>query len=164
MKTIITKPGEIIDFETVFEENPAIGEEQTRQGRMERLDYTSDVYEDGITYPKYCNDYLPYCYDASDTERKYNVLYYQHGNTCDPDIFAQADTIKLFDAIFASGEIDPCIIVSTTYYFDVTKDVETRKTTGYVPAGDGNYEGVKPNFASLSYCAQISSSTSFRSA
>ena len=53
MKTIITKPCEIIDFETVFIENPAISGNPApkRVGRVERVDYTTDVYEDGVTYP-----------------------------------------------------------------------------------------------------------------
>lgn len=146
MRTVITKPGEIIDFETVFVENSAIAGDPVRKGHMERVDYTTDVYEDGVIYPKYCNVYLPYCYDANDKERKYNVLYYQHGNTCDPEVFNTPESIKMFDALFDSGEIEPCIIVSTTYYFDVTKDVGERRRTGSVPAGDGNYPGIKGNY------------------
>ncbi|MBR4442652.1 MAG: hypothetical protein IKS52_05210, partial [Clostridia bacterium] len=75
-KIIVKKPGEVIDFETVFELNPAIEEaEPDKKGHMVRVDYTTDVYEYGVTYPKYCNVYLPYCYDANDKARKYNVLY-----------------------------------------------------------------------------------------
>ena len=144
-KTIIHKPGEVIDFETVFVENPDIKGEPTKTGRVERVDYTTDVYEDGVTYPKYCNVYLPYCYDPADKTRKYNVLY-QHGNTCDPEIFAVPETRTMFDKLFDSGEIEPCIIVSTTYYFDVTKDVEERKRTGQVPAGDGSWPEIKANY------------------
>lgn len=145
-KTIVHKPGELIDFETVFVENPDIKGEPTKTGRVERVDYTTSVYEDGVTYAKYCNVYLPYCYDPNDEDRKYNVLYYQHGNTCDPEIFATPENRAMFDKLFESGEIDPCIIVSTTYYFDVTKDVEERRRTGQVPAGDGSWPGTKGNF------------------
>ncbi len=145
MRTVISKPGEIIDFETVFAENPKIGEEPERCGRVERVDYTTDVYEDGISHPKYAIVYLPYCYDEADTARKYNVLYYQHGNTCEPEIFTGENQKKL-DILFDSGEIEPCIIVSTTYYFDIEGDREERKRTGMAPAGDGPYEGIKPNF------------------
>ncbi len=146
-KRIITsKPGEIIDFETMFVENPAFESGTPKKvGRVERVDYTSDVYEDGVTYPKYCNVYLPWCYDPADKSRRYNVLYYQHGNTCDPEIFT-GENQKKFDILFDDGSIDPCIIVSTTYYFDVTKDVEERRRTGQVPAGDGAWPGTKGNF------------------
>ena len=37
-KTIIHKPGEVIDFETVFVENPDIKGEPTKTGRVERVD------------------------------------------------------------------------------------------------------------------------------
>lgn len=146
-KIIRSKPGEIIDFETVFVENKAFDDPAPEHiGRVERVDYTSDVYENGITYPKYCNVYLPWCYDPEDKEKRYNVLYYQHGNTCDPEIFT-GENQKLFDVLFDDGTVEPCIIVSTTYYFDVTKDVEERKSSGFVPAGDGGWDGsVKPNF------------------
>ena len=53
---------------------------------------------------------------------------------------------KFFDNLFASGEIDPCIIVSTTYYFDIEKDREERKRSGMVPAGDGGWPNSKGNF------------------
>ena len=146
IKKIVHPAGEVIDFETVFFENSAILGEPTQVGKFERIDYTTDVYEDGITYPKYCNVYLPWCYDPADKTRKYNVMYYQHGNTCDPDLFTIPENKKRLDCLFETGEIAPCILVFTTYYFDVTKDVDIRKKTGSVPAGDGNWEGIKANF------------------
>jgi len=144
-KIVRTAPGEVIPFETVFEEIPEIVDVPDRVGRVERVDYTTDVYEDGVTYPKYCNVYLPYCYDPEDKTRRYNVLYYQHGNTCDPEIFTGPNQ-KLFDALFASGELEPCIIVSTTYYFDVARNVGERRATGQVAAGDGNCPDYPGNF------------------
>ena len=144
-KIVTHAPGELIDFETVFTLNPDIEGTPTKLGHVEHVEYKTAVYEDGKTYRKYCNVYLPYCYDPADKSRKYNVLYYQHGNTCDPEIFAGQFRTR-FDMLFESGEIEPCIIVSTTYYFDVGVDVATRKRTGGVPAGDGGWPGVKPNF------------------
>ena len=146
-KLIRKAPGEVIDFETLFVENTAFEKDvPAHVGHVERVDYETDVYEDGVTYQKYCNVYLPWCYDPADKSRRYNVLYYQHGNTCDPEIFT-GENQRLFDLIFDDGTIDPCIIVSTTYYFDVTKDVEERRRTGFVRAGDNKFPGVKaPNF------------------
>ena len=146
-RLIVKKPGEIIDFETVFELEPGL-EENTpaRHGKMIRVDYDTGVYEYSKVYHKYCNVYLPWCYDENDTERKYDVLYYQHGNTCDPELFNTPERIRMFDNLFDSEEIAPCIIVFTTYYFDVTKDVETRRRTGIVPAGDNDSTGHVPNF------------------
>jgi len=147
-RRLITRAaGEVIGFETRFELNPAIGEaEPVHKGKMVRVDYTTDVYEYGVTYPKYCNVYLPWCYDEADKTRRYNVLYYQHGNTCDPELFNTPETIKLFDNLFDSGEIEPCIIVCTTYYFNPERDAGVRKTTGLADAGDNDSTGKVPNF------------------
>lgn len=146
-KMIIKKAGEVIDFETRFELNPDITEAvPEKRGRMVRVDYTTDVYEYGVNYQKYCNVYLPWDYDENDTSRKYNVLYYQHGNTLDPEVFNTPETIKRFDNLFAGGEIDTCIIVCTTYYFDPAKDPEERRTTGIIPAGDNASTGSPANF------------------
>ena len=146
MKIITTKPGEIIDFETVFAENEELLGEPERCGHFERLDYTTDVYEDGIVHPKYCNVYLPWCYDPADADRKYNVVYYQHGNTLDPEYFTVPERKKMLDCLFDCPEIEPVILVFTTVYFDCVKDADIRADIGYVPAGDGNYRGVKANF------------------
>ena len=114
----ITAPGEVIPFETFFRENadlnvdfpapdrpmpdafkaaleqyqashPVPGTAPEKVGRIERFDYETAVYEDGVTYPKYANVYLPWCYDPADTARKYNVIYFQHGNTGDPEFFKE---------------------------------------------------------------------------
>ncbi len=170
-----TQPGEEIPFETYFVENTALNPDFSREiseapeafkgrleafmknhkaddiipektGRIERFEYETSVYEDGMTYKKYANVYLPWCYDPADAERKYNVIYFQHGNTGDPEFFRRDMAKVMLDRLFYSEGMEPCIMVFTTYYFDVTKDVEERRKTGNVPAGDGNYPGVKPNF------------------
>ena len=150
IKTVIHPAGELIDFETVFEENTALTDTPIKTGHFERVEYTTDAYDDGVDHPKFCNVYLPWCYDPEDKETRYNVMYYQHGNTCDPDLFTIPEVKDKLDNMFASGDVDPCILVFTTYYFDVYTDVETRKTTGDVPAGDGGgFSGnptIKPNF------------------
>lgn len=84
-------------------------------GTVERLDYTTDVYENGKVYTKTAYVYLPYCYDKEDKARKYNVLYFQHGNTCEPAMFAIGGNKYMFDMLFDSGELDPCVIVFITY-------------------------------------------------
>ena len=146
-RKVITKPGELIGFETFFEENPYIRTGvPAKKGTVERVDYTTDVYEDGKTYQKYCYVYLPWGYDSEDKSKKYNVLYYQHGNTCEPSIFSIGGNKPMLDMLFDSGELDPCIIVSTTYYFDPMGDAEERIRSGMVPAGDGGWEGIKGYF------------------
>jgi hypothetical protein len=88
-RKVITEPGEVINYRTVYEENTYLRTGvPEKMGFVERLDYTTSVYENGITYNKRAYVYLPYCYDKEDKSRKYNVLYFQHGNTCEPAMFA----------------------------------------------------------------------------
>ena len=146
-RKVITKPGEIIDFETVFEENPTLRTGvPKKKGTVERVDYTTDVYEDGKTYSKYCYVYLPYGYDKDNKDKKYNVLYFQHGNTCEPSIFSIGGNKPMFDMLFDSGDREPCIIVSVTYYMDPMGDADERVRTGRVAAGDGGWPGLKGNY------------------
>lgn len=146
-RKVITKPGEVIGFETVYEENPYIRTGVPKYpGKCERLDYTTSVYGDGKTYQKYCYVYLPYGYDPEDKEKKYNVLYFQHGNTCDPQMFGVGGNKPMMDMLFESGEIERCIMVFTTYYFDPERDYKDRVITGHVPAGDGGWEGIPSNY------------------
>ncbi|MBR3000162.1 MAG: hypothetical protein IKF39_04115 [Oscillospiraceae bacterium] len=146
-RKVITRPGEVLDYETVFEENPYLRTGvPERMGTVERLDYTTDVYENGKVYTKTAYVYLPYCYDKEDKARKYNVLYFQHGNTCEPAMFAIGGNKYMFDMLFDSGELDPCIIVFITYYFDPMRDADVRTQTGGAEAGDGWTPGIPGNY------------------
>ncbi|MBO7700001.1 MAG: hypothetical protein J6S47_02865 [Eubacteriaceae bacterium] len=147
-RKVITKPGEIIDFETVFEENPYLRTGvPTKKGTVERVDYTTDVYEDGKTYSKYCYVYLPYGYDPENKDKKYNVLYFQHGNTCEPSIFAIGGNKPMIDMLFESGEIDPVIMVSVTFYMDPMGECAyERLITGRAAAGDGGWDALPGNY------------------
>lgn len=70
-RTVINKAGELIDFETVFVENTRIRTGvPAKKGTIERVDYTTSVYEDGKTYPKYCYVYLPYGYDPEEKNKE----------------------------------------------------------------------------------------------
>jgi len=146
-RKVITKPGEVIDFETVYEENPRIRTGVPKKpGTCERLEYTTSVYEDGKTYNKYCYVYLPHGYDPEDKDKKYNVLYFQHGNTCDPQIFGVGGNKPMIDMLFESGEIEPCIMAFVTYYMDPEADYKERVVSGMVPAGDGYWPDIKANY------------------
>ena len=146
-RMVYTQPGEVLKFGTQFEENPYLrtGVPQ-RMGSVERLDYTTSVYENGIEYKKTAYVYLPYCYDKNDSSRKYNVLYFQHGNTCEPAMFAVGGNKYMFDMLFDSGELDPCIIVFVSYYMDPMRDAAIRTQTGGAEAGDGWTPGIPGNF------------------
>ena len=146
-RKVITKPGEVLDYETVFEENPYLRTGvPEKMGTVERFDYETAVYENGKTYKKTAYVYLPYCYDREDRSRKYNVLYFQHGNTCEPAMFAIGGNKYMFDMLFDSGELDPCIIVFITYYMDPMRDADVRIQTGRAEAGDGMTEGIPPYY------------------
>ncbi len=144
-RKVITKPGEVLAYETVFEENPYLRTGvPERMGSVERFDYSTSVYGNGKTYHKTAYVYLPYCYDKDDKDRKYNVLYFQHGNTCEPAMFAIGGNKYMFDMLFDSGELDPCIIVFVTYYMDPMRDADVRIQTGGAEAGDGRTPGIPP--------------------
>lgn len=146
-RKVITKPGEVLNFETVFEENPFLRTGvPEKMGKAERLDYETSVYENGKTYKKTAYVYLPYCYDPEDKEKKYNVLYFQHGNTCEPAMFAVGGNKYMFDMLFDSGTIDPCLIVFITYYMDPMRDADVRIQTGRAEAGDGGTPGLPANY------------------
>ena len=55
-KIITTEAGELIDFATCFEECLTLGDTPApdKVGRIEKVEYTTAVYEDGVTYHKYC--------------------------------------------------------------------------------------------------------------
>ena len=144
---ITTEPGEVMQEGTSFIKYGKFDFPQSRKGTIERVDYTTDVYENGVTYSKYVEVYLPCGYDASDTSKKYNVLYFQHGNTMDQEIFTSSSPKRWMDNLFAAeGMPDDLILVFTTYYMDPARDKSERLKSGNVEAGDGNWEGLPGNF------------------
>ncbi len=149
-EVLIESPaGIIVEEPTTFIEYQKMDDPVEQTGTIERLDYTTDVYEDGVTYEKFVNVYLPYGYDQNDTQTKYNVLYFQHGNTQTPDSLNNSDGLRWFDNLFASGKVDPVIIVFTSYYLYPDKADEIRvsdSVEGGAPAGDGCYPSIPANF------------------
>jgi len=150
--SVIT-PG-VFDFDTEFTVMPE-GYNQyptEHKGTIERMYYETDVYEDGVTYTKYCTVYLPWGYDPEDRETRYNVLYYQHGNSNSPnDLWDRATQVfnpkQMIDNLFDPDHqiLKPFIIICPSYYF------EAKKTTRFIsdasgPAGDGRYEGIPGNY------------------
>ncbi|MBQ6416734.1 MAG: hypothetical protein IJJ65_10860, partial [Butyrivibrio sp.] len=78
-ETLITSPaGSILSTDTKFVKYDLMDSQCDKKGRIEKVEYSTDVYEDGKTYDKYVNVYLPSDYDENRTE-PYNVLYFQHG-------------------------------------------------------------------------------------
>ena len=146
-RKVVTKADDAFDYDVFFEENPYLRTGvPEKMGTVERYDYSTSVYENGVTYNKTAYVYLPYCYDKDDKDRKYNVLYFQHGNTCEPAMFAIGGNKYMFDMLFDSGELDPCIIVFVTYYMDPMRDADVRTQTGGAEAGDGWTPGIPPYY------------------
>ncbi|MCF0228237.1 MAG: hypothetical protein HUJ76_00915 [Parasporobacterium sp.] len=122
------------------------------KGTIEKLFYETDVYEDGVTYQKYVTVYLPYGYDQDDKEKKYNVLYFQHGNQNSPNQLWERYTQgmipkQMVDNLFDPDHqaMEPFIIISPTYYFDLNEKTKFI-ADGSIPAGDGRYEGIPGNY------------------
>lgn len=146
------------DFDLVFEvmhESFAFHKAE-HPGTNIFLDYTTDVYEDGVTYEKWCRVYLPYGYDPEDKEKKYNVIYFQHGNNGSPNEFFDIvdkntfgyGIINIFDNMMdpVYGVMEPCIIVCPTFYLYSGKDETAMRPGNDESAGDGNYEGIPGNY------------------
>lgn len=145
IKTITTEPGEVVAEGTTFLRNNAIASDNSPKGTIVREEYTTDVYENGVTYSKYCNVYLPDGYDPNRAE-PYNVVYYQHGNTLDPELFNAYPLNNYMDNLFAQEGIEDCILVYTTYYMDPEGDKAERQKSGIVLAGDEHQDELPANF------------------
>jgi len=94
--------------------------EHEKQGVIESLHYNVPNLGDG-TNVKHLNVYLPYGYDSSDMNRKYNVLYLMHGGGEDENLIfggpGQNRELKnILDHMIANGDIEPLIVVTPTFY------------------------------------------------
>jgi enterochelin esterase-like enzyme/predicted small lipoprotein YifL len=93
----------------------------SKPGTVERVDYTTTVYGE-VSYEKHFNVYLPYGYNKNDTSKKYNVIYFQHGDKRSADVICntteETEQKRMLDNMFdpAMGGIDPAIIVFPTLY------------------------------------------------
>ncbi len=84
-------------------------------GTIEKIEYTTDVYGDGVTYSQWANVYLPYGYNENE---KYNIIYFFHGTNETQDSFIGDETVKnAIDNMIFYGVCDPFIMVCPTYYY-----------------------------------------------
>jgi len=69
------------------------------------------------TREKYANVYLPYGYDESDKEKKYNVLYIIHGGGGNSDAWLDCCKVKnMLDYVIDEEQIEPLIVVFPSFY------------------------------------------------
>lgn len=94
--------------------------ESKNQGTIESMEYKAANLSKG-TDDKKLHVYLPYNYDASDANTKYNVLYLMHGGGENEDLLfggpGQSKELKrILDNMIANGDIEPLIVVTPTFY------------------------------------------------
>jgi hypothetical protein len=94
--------------------------ENIKQGTIESLEYAAANLNNG-TDTKKLNVYLPYGYNATDTGKKYNVLYLMHGggeneNTIFGGPGQNKELKNILDNMIANGDIEPLIVVTPSFY------------------------------------------------
>lgn len=93
--------------------------DNNKPGKIESIHYKTPNLKDG-TDDKKLNVYLPYGYDASAANKKYNVLYLMHGGGENEDLLfggpgQSKELKKILDNMIASGDIEPLIVVTPTF-------------------------------------------------
>ena len=91
----------------------------TQRGKTVLFSYDAQT-EDGTPYTKRALVYVPYGYDESDTETRYNVLYLMHGHGGGyTTFFRGAGSFSpmqfVLDAMIEKGRIEPLLVVAPTY-------------------------------------------------
>ena len=89
-----------------------------QQGSVVRLDYDSlDYARNQTPITKTAYVYLPYGYDETDTERRYDIIYLMHGWGGHAGEYFEYTSLKnTFDNLIEKGDIPPVIIVSASFY------------------------------------------------
>lgn len=93
--------------------------ESDKAGTIETLHYKTPNSDNGMDDKK-LNVYLPFGYDASATDKKYNVLYLMHGGGENEDLIfggpgQNKEMKKILDNMIAKGDIEPLIVVTPTF-------------------------------------------------
>ena len=93
--------------------------EHEKKGSIESLHYHVPNLENSDT--KHLNVYLPYEYNAADTNRRYNVLYLMHGGGEDENLLfggpgENRELKNILDHMIANGDMEPLIVVTPTFY------------------------------------------------
>jgi len=93
-----------------------------RQGTVEHLRYDSKDYSgSGAAVTKDAYVYLPYGYDGSDENTRYDIIYLMHGWGGHAGEYFEMSSIKnVFDNMIEKGDMKPAIIVSATFCYEVT--------------------------------------------
>lgn len=89
-------------------------------GRVEEITYYSRDYTDDSrpAIQKTAYVYLPYGYDETDLNTRYDILYLMHGWTMTAGDFfdeAQSGIVPMLDHMIENGDIPPVIVVCATF-------------------------------------------------
>ena len=89
-------------------------------GQMVEITYDSRDYTDTAepAIQKTAYVYLPYGYDETDQETRYDILYLMHGWTMTAGDFfdsAQSGIVSMLDHMMENGDIPPMIVVCATF-------------------------------------------------
>ena len=94
------------------------GAEPEQAGTVEEVVYETKAYAtDERTVTKTVYVYLPYGYSE---EREYNILYLMHGTGDDEKYWLKTNPYNktMLDNLIASGDIQPLIVVTPTFYVE----------------------------------------------
>lgn len=94
------------------------GAEPEQAGTVEEVVYETKAYAtDGRTVTKTAYVYLPYGYSK---EKQYNILYLMHGTGDDEKYWLKTNPYNktMLDNLIASGDIEPLIVVTPTFYVE----------------------------------------------
>lgn len=99
------------------------------RGCIQRVEYTT-ADQAGKRIVKYANVYVPYGYDATNPEKKYNILYVMHGGGGNADAFLDCAPIKnMLDYVIAEGKVQPLLVVFPSYYKTLQRELRKPGST-----------------------------------
>lgn len=89
-------------------------------GQVAEITYDSHDYTDPAepAIQKTAYVYLPYGYDETDSDTRYDILYLMHGWTMTAEDFfdpAQSGVVPMLDHMIENGDIPPLIVVCATF-------------------------------------------------
>lgn len=108
-----------------------------QQGTVVRIDYQTNTYdEQNESLSKYAFVYLPYGYEESDTQTRYNVFYLMHGGGGIAERYLGGENgdeplKRILDHMIENGEIDPMIVVTPTFYPNNSSGPEAELTANF---------------------------------
>ena len=108
-----------------------------RGGKVVRLDYETSTYDaENQRLSKYAFVYLPYGYEESNPQARYNVFYLMHGGGGTAERYLGGENgeqplKRILDHMIDNGDIEPTIVVTPTFYPDDRSGPEDKLTANF---------------------------------